>query len=345
MSSIKIGRSGRLLAVATVLALAFAPMFAHARAGSGGSMGSRGSFTNSAPRATPTAPNAGQPMQRTQSPQTQPQQTFNRPATPAAGGGMFSSPLARGIMGGLIGAGIFGLLSGSGLFSGLGSLAGMFGFLLQIALIAGIAMLALNWWRRRQQPAMATGAPRTAGLQGGAQQPNDYARTGNEQPANTAASGFGSMVGGGANANTQPETRPLKVEGEDYPAFERLLADVQTAYAAEDTVTLRRIVTPELAGYFEDDLEAMKKRGQATKADNVKLLQGDLSEAWSEPDYEYATVAMRFSLIDAVVDRVTGKLLEGDLTKPNEVTEIWTFVRPTGGKPQDWKLSAIQQVA
>ncbi|HEV2573961.1 MAG TPA: Tim44 domain-containing protein [Beijerinckiaceae bacterium] len=338
MSSIKIGRSGRLLAVATVVALALAPMFAHARAGSGGSMGSRGSFTNSAPRATPTAPNAGQ-MQRTQSPQ--PQQSFNRPATPAAGGGMFSSPLARGIMGGLIGAGIFGLLSGSGLFSGLGSLAGMFGFLIQIALIAGIAMLALNWWRRRQQPAMATGTPRMSGLQGGAPQ-DGYARTANEQPANTSSSFGSSMFGGGAAA--QPVTKKLNVEGEDYAAFERLLADVQTAYAAEDTATLRRIVTPEMAGYFEDDLEAMKKRGQATKADNVKLLQGDLSESWSEPDYEYATVAMRFSLIDAVVDRVTGKLIEGDLNKPNEVTEIWTFVRPTGGKPQDWKLSAIQQI-
>lgn len=341
MSSIKIGRSGRLLAVAAALAIALAPVFAHARAGSGGSMGSRGSSTNSAPRATPTAPNAAQPMQRTQSPQTQPQQTFNRQATPQPSGGMFSSPLARGIMGGLIGAGLFGLLSGSGLFNGLGSLAGMFGFLIQIALIAVVAMLVLNWWRRRQQPALATGAARSAGLQGAAPQPNGYERTGEAQPANTASS-FGSMFGGGAAA--QPVTKPLKVEGEDYAAFERLLADVQTAYAAEDTATLRRIVTPEMAGYFEDDLEAMKKRGQATKADNVKLLQGDLSEAWSEPEYEYATVAMRFSLIDAVVDRVTGKLIEGDLAKPNEVTEIWTFVRPTGGKPQDWKLSAIQQV-
>ncbi len=57
------------------------------------------------------------------------------------------------------------------------------------------------------------------------------------------------------------------------------------------------------------------------------------------------TVAMKFSLIDAVVDRATGRLIEGDLEKPQEATEVWTFVRPTGGKPADWKLSAIQQVA
>jgi predicted lipid-binding transport protein (Tim44 family) len=38
-------------------------------------------------------------------------------------------------------------------------------------------------------------------------------------------------------------------------------------------------------------------------------------------------------------------VIEGDLVKPQETTEIWTFVRPTGSKPVDWKLSAIQQVA
>jgi predicted lipid-binding transport protein (Tim44 family) len=25
------------------------------------------------------------------------------------------------------------------------------------------------------------------------------------------------------------------------------------------------------------------------------------------------------------------------------VTEVWTFMRPAGGTPVDWKLSAIQQ--
>ena len=34
------------------------------------------------------------------------------------------------------------------------------------------------------------------------------------------------------------------------------------------------------------------------KVSGVKLLQGDLAEAWRENNDEYATVAMRFSLID-----------------------------------------------
>jgi len=49
----------------------------------------------------------------------------------------------------------------------------------------------------------------------------------------------------------------------------------------------------------------------------VKLLQGDLAEAWREGGDEYATVAMRYQQVDKTLDRATGKVLEGD-DKPDE---------------------------
>ena len=51
---------------------------------------------------------------------------------------------------------------------------------------------------------------------------------------------------------------------------------------------------------------------------------------------------MRFSLIDAMVDRNTGRVMSGDLSRPEEVREIWTFRRDRGGP---WILSAIQQAS
>jgi predicted lipid-binding transport protein (Tim44 family) len=203
-------------------------------------------------------------------------------------------------------------------------------------------MIALNWWRSRQQPSLATANARSQMGGYGAAPPPNANTSARMDAGQTTNSGFGSMFGGGLGA--KPATRELKIEGDDFNAFEKMLGEVQVAYGAEDLTTLRRIATPEVAGYFEDDLADQKRKGQLSKVGNVKLLQGDLSEAWSEPDYEYATVAMKFSLIDAVVDRATGRLIEGDLQKPQEATEVWTFVRPTGGKPADWKLSAIQQV-
>ena len=71
----------------------------------------------------------------------------------------------------------------------------------------------------------------------------------------------------------------------------------------------------------------------------VKLLRGDLAEAWREGNDEYATVAMRYSLIDRTLDRASGRLAEGS-DRPQETTELWTFMRVSGGK---WLLSAIQQ--
>jgi predicted lipid-binding transport protein (Tim44 family) len=73
------------------------------------------------------------------------------------------------------------------------------------------------------------------------------------------------------------------------------------------------------------------------------FLQGDLAEAWREPENDYASVAVRFSLINTMVDRATGKVVSGDPVTPEVSTEIWTFARRPGGAATDWKLSAIQQ--
>ena len=50
----------------------------------------------------------------------------------------------------------------------------------------------------------------------------------------------------------------------------------------------------------------------------------------------------RFSLIDQIVERASGRLLEGDPIRPTEATELWTFRRVPGGP---WLLSAIQQAS
>ena len=137
------GTRGIVRALAIVLSvalpLAVAASEADARVGGGGSSGSRGSKTYSAPPSTSTAPGAAQPMNR----------TFTQPGTPAAGaaaagaankGGFFNRPgMMGGMLGGLamgfLGAGLFGMLTGGSLFSGLGGLSSIIGLLLQIGLI------------------------------------------------------------------------------------------------------------------------------------------------------------------------------------------------------------------
>ena len=93
-----------------------------------------------------------------------------------------------------------------------------------------------------------------------------------------------------------------------------------------------------MLSYFSEDLADNASRGVINRVTDVKLLQGDLSEAWREDGKDYATVAMRFALTDSIVDRASGRTVEGG--GPSEVTELWTFMRARGG---GWLLSAIQQ--
>jgi len=331
MSLISLARRGRAVALVAG-ALLLVPLVAEARPGGGRSSGSRGSFTNSAPPSTNTTPGGAQTFQRS-APSSPASPSMAGPSAAGAAAAQAARPsfarnMMMGIGAGLLGAGLFGMLSGSGFFSGLASLAGMLGFLLQIGLIVGIVMLAIRFFRRRSEPQLAgAGAP--------------YARQGHDapqsQPAMARMGGFG---GGAAAAAVQPQ--PLELTGEDFNAFERLLGEVNTAYSNEDEAGLRQRTTPEMFGYFDEDLSDNAGRGVVDRVSDVKLLQGDLSQAWKEGDTDYATVAMRFSLINAVYDRKSGKIVDGSATQAQEVREYWTFLRERGGA---WKLSGIQQAA
>ena len=83
------GTRGIVRALAIVLSvalpLAITISAADARVGGGGSSGSRGSKTYSAPPSTTTAPGAAQPMNR----------TFTQPGTPAAGARRLPAQPAR----------------------------------------------------------------------------------------------------------------------------------------------------------------------------------------------------------------------------------------------------------
>jgi predicted lipid-binding transport protein (Tim44 family) len=309
-------------AAAILLAATLGLGDAYARAGGGGSFGSRGSRSFSMPSATPTAPRVSPfdrgPGASTLNPGLQ-RPGFNRP------GGFFGGGFGRGFMGGLIGAGLLGLLFGHGLFGGLGGIVSMLGLLLQIGLIVLLVSLAIGWFRRRQHP-----QPAYAGMPHGAAPPPD------EGPSYRTAS---APLGGGFS----PATTPITIDKADYDAFESRLTEIQDAYGRSDLATIRRLATPEMAEEFAQELAANARRGVVDKVSGAKFIQGDLSEAWREPDADYASVAMRYSVLNPIVDQATGRVVSGSASVPEEVTEVWTFRRPPGGTAQDWQLSAIQQ--
>jgi predicted lipid-binding transport protein (Tim44 family) len=334
--------------IALAAALVFAGSAAEARVGRGsGSFGSRGARTYTPPPATRTAPDAAAPIQRSQIPNQGPNVT--RPGTPAPN---VAQPrrfgFGTGLMAGLFGAGLLGMLFGNGFFGGLGGLASIFGLLLQIGLVVLLVSFAMKWFRRRQEPSYAGQGQGYARSMGGSVPPAGG------RPLNTGLGGLGAGLGGGLGGalggalggrSQQTQSRPgvrdeIGIGERDFAAFEQGLVEMQDAYSREDVAKLWTLATPEMAGYIQEELNDNASRGVVNKLSNVRLNQGDLSEAWREGATDYATVAMRFGITDVMVDRATGRVVEGDAGKVEEATELWTFRRDQGGS---WKISAIQQ--
>lgn len=323
----------RLLAALAAFALVLGPALAEARPGGRSSFGSRGSRTFAPPPVTRTAPDAARPMDRTM---TQPgQQARPNAAAPGAAtatrGGMFGGGFGGALMGGLIGMGIGGLLFGNGLFGGFGGIGSILGLLLQIGLIVLLVRFAIRFFRNRNQPAMA-GGPRPGPLHREA------------QPA-ARPMGMGGLGGGMASSGmggarpAAPAATPVQLAQSDFQAFEGLLRAVNEAWSRRDPAALSRLTTPEMMGFFSKDWRDLEARGWRNETRDPRLEQGDLAEAWREGDSEYATVAMRFSLVDVTYD-AQGRVVEGDPDRRDTATELWTFVRGPAGS---WKLSAIQQ--
>ncbi len=184
---------------------------------------------------------------------------------------------------------------------------GFLGVLLQI--------FAVLVWLVRFLIRMFSGGGSSAVFAGG---PNMFAR-------GVAPGGMGGGLGGGSSAPP-----PIQIGPQDYQAFEQLLRELQAAWSRHDLNALSAMVTPEMLSYFGEQLAEQTSQGVRNEVTDVRLLQGDLAQAWSRGSREYATVAMRFTMIDITRD-TTGRIVDGSPNEHVTATELWTFVRSPGG--------------
>ncbi|THD67138.1 TIM44-like domain-containing protein [Phenylobacterium sp.] len=316
----------------------------------GGSFGSRGSRTYSAPAPTATAPGSTAPVQRSMtSPSATPGGAFApQPGMPGYsgyqpgygyGGGPFGRSPFGGFMGGLVAGGLIGGLFGHHWGGGWGGSGwgggggGLLTILIQLLVLFFIVSFVMRLIRRRsgysafEQPSYGGGP----------------------QPFGGAGAGFGGgpfggtgFGGGPAAAPYVPTTGPsweTPITPQDQATFEGLLKEIQDAFGREDYAALREHCTPEIVSYLSEELSENATHGRRNEVSGTRLLQADVGEAWRENDVEYATASMRYESVDLMRDRTTGAVLSGDPDTPSQTTELWTFVRQIGGP---WKLSAIQ---
>ena len=177
---------------------------------------------------------------------------------------------------------------------------GFLGFLLQIFLLVLLVRFLIRRFRG-PSPAFAGG-------------PGIFSRGGAPGPA---------PIGGAGGPAGPP---PIQIGPQDYQEFERLLQNIQAVWSRQDLNALRSLATPEMLSYFAEQLAEQTSRAVRNEVTDVHLVQGDLAQAWREGNSEFATVAMRFSMIDVTRD-ASGRVVDGSLLEHVTTTELWTFVR------------------
>ncbi len=281
----------------------------------GGSFGSRGSRTYYAPAPTMRSPNSVAPIQRSMTgrPSTAQMPGYASQPSPAMPGRRFGG-FGGGLIGGLLAGGLIGGLMGHGMGGGGG---GFLMSLIQVALLGGIIWFVVGLFRRKAASGQPYVAPTTPQFGSGFREPMPAPQFVPASPA-------------------MPE---FSLSDSDKAAFERLLTEVQDAFGHEDYGRLRESTTPEMMSYLAEELSQNATRGVRNDVTATRLIDAEISEAWTEDALDYATIAMRFESIDVMRDRTTRAIVEGDPNRPSETTEHWTFIRQDGAP---WKLSAIQ---
>ena len=291
------------------LAMALAPGLAEARAGRSFSFGGHSGVSGMGSRGSRTFEyNRGAPITRSVAPHaTSPLSGMGY----GYGGGFFSRhPFLTGLFGGFL---------GSMLFRGMGGFGHVFGGLLQLLIIGG-----LIWFLFRLFAGRGFSAGRSWAGAGG---------------------GMPGSVGAAAAPTERFRGVDTTVTDSDLEAFQAIHAAVQEAWSRGDLARMRQLMTPEMVGYFSEELTRNTSEGVRNVVSDVRLVRGEVSESWEEGDLQYATAFMEWSAIDYTtrLDGAPGQpgaVVDGDPRTPSEAEEMWTFVRRRGG---NWLLSAIQQ--
>jgi predicted lipid-binding transport protein (Tim44 family) len=299
---------------------------AWARAGSGGSFGSRGSRSYTPPRSTP-APAPSSPAPRSGQ--------FNTPPAPAPspfGGGGFLRSMAGGIVGGMLGGMLFRSLGFAG--GGMGGMGGGIGFM--DILLIGALLYGVYWFIKRRRSA-AESAP--AG---------SYYRESSALDAGRTAPSMQAYESGAQEMDLAEGLRHIRQMD---PRFEeKRFTDgcldhffrIQGAWANRDMSGARNILTDATFAKLRDDAEQLKTQRQINRLENIAVRSVDITEVWQEGGSDFITVNIYANLLDYTVDEQTGQAVSGSKTEPVKFNEYWTFTRPVGDNP--WKLSAINQV-
>lgn len=298
--------TGVLMAVFFLL-FATVDFSAAKRLGGGGSIGNRQSFSQSTSR-----PDTGAPSSFGSQASARP----NPVGAANPGGGFFSRPGIGGMLGGLLVGGLVGsmLFGGGHGYGGPG--------IMDMLLIGGGLFLLFKFLRsRRTAPASGPAMARTYGAE-----PPRPAMT----PVQEAAAGGWSNLGASQTAAPAGPEVPAGFDADDFLAGAKaLFARLQRSWSARDLNDIAAFATP----VFMEDVRKQAAADPNPAPTDVLLVDARLLEVRKQ-----GTTTIASAYFDTLLRE------DPKAEKPEQVREVWHFVRRDDVPGDNWRLDAIQQL-
>lgn len=120
-------------------------------------------------------------------------------------------------------------------------------------------------------------------------------------------------------------------------AFELIV----TSFAAGDSDTLRPLLNDQVFNDFSSAIRDRDDAGETLETTFVGFQAVDIAAAEMQDKMAFITVKFVSDQINVTRD-ASGTAIEGDQSKVEEITDIWTFARNTRSSNPNWKLVATQ---
>lgn len=114
---------------------------------------------------------------------------------------------------------------------------------------------------------------------------------------------------------------------------------IVTAFAKGDTETLRPLLADDVYRSFAGAIQDRTEKGEQLTFTLVRIKSAEIIEAEVKDRKAEITIKFISELINATHDQ-NGKLIAGSTSQPEEVTDIWTFVRDVHSNDPNWILAA-----
>jgi predicted lipid-binding transport protein (Tim44 family) len=116
---------------------------------------------------------------------------------------------------------------------------------------------------------------------------------------------------------------------------------ITEAFAQGDRETLRSLLSPEVYADFDAAIAEREAQSRTMQTTIVDVASSEITEARLENGTAEVTVTFKSELISVVRDS-EGRIVEGNPSDTEKVTDIWTFARQVKDRDPNWFLVATE---